>query len=69
MRFPFSLTRSMTSYLLRKRLAGERKFPMVLMLEPSHACNLRCAGCGRIREYADTLGQQYLSELSAHYRK
>jgi len=24
------------------------------MLEPTHACNLRCAGCGRIREYADT---------------
>jgi hopanoid biosynthesis associated radical SAM protein HpnH len=24
------------------------------MLELTHACNLRCAGCGRIREYADT---------------
>jgi len=55
MRFPFSLTRSMTSYLLRKRLAGEKKFPLVLMLEPLHACNLSCAGCGRIREYADTM--------------
>jgi len=28
------------------------------MLEPLHACNLKCNGCGRIREYADTLGQQ-----------
>ncbi len=55
MRFPLSLTRSMTSYLLRKRWAGEKKFPLVMMLEPSHACNLSCAGCGRIREYADTL--------------
>ena len=55
MRFPFSLTRSMTSYLLRKKLAGEKKFPLVLMLEPLHACNLSCAGCGRIREYADTM--------------
>ena len=55
MRFPFSLTRSMTAYLLRKRLAGEKKFPLVLMLEPLHACNLSCAGCGRIREYADTM--------------
>ncbi len=45
----------MTSYLLRKRLAGEKKFPLVLMLEPLHACNLSCAGCGRIREYADTM--------------
>ena len=55
MRFPFSLTRSMTSYLLRKRLAGEKRFPLVLMLEPLHACNLSCTGCGRIREYADTI--------------
>lgn len=55
MRFPFSLTSSMTSYMLRKRLAGEKRFPLVLMLEPLHACNLACAGCGRIREYADTL--------------
>ena len=55
MRFPFSLTRSMAAYLLRKKLAGEKRFPLVLMLEPLHACNLSCAGCGRIREYADTM--------------
>ncbi len=24
---------------------------MVMMLEPLHACNLTCTGCGRIREY------------------
>ena len=52
MRFPFSLTRSMAGYLLKKKLSGERHFPLVLMLEPLHACNLRCSGCGRIREYA-----------------
>ena len=57
MRFPLSLTRSMTAYLLKKRLVGERRFPLVLMLEPLHACNLACAGCGRIREYADTVRQ------------
>ena len=55
MRFPLSLTRSMTAYLLRKKLAGEKFFPLVLMLEPLHACNLSCTGCGRIREYADTM--------------
>lgn len=55
MRFPLSLTSSMTTYLLRKKLSGESKFPLVLMLEPLHACNLSCAGCGRIREYADTV--------------
>lgn len=54
MRFPLSLTRSLAGYLLRKKLGGQAKFPMVLMLEPLHACNLKCTGCGRIREYADT---------------
>lgn len=52
MRFPLSLTRSLAGYLVRKRLSGEKKFPLVLMLEPLHACNLSCTGCGRIREYA-----------------
>jgi len=54
MRFPLSLTRSMTAYLLKQRLGGRTHFPLVLMLEPLHACNLACTGCGRIREYADT---------------
>jgi len=55
MRFPLSLTRSMAGYLMKKRLAGPRRFPLVLMLEPLHACNLKCTGCGRIREYADAM--------------
>jgi hopanoid biosynthesis associated radical SAM protein HpnH len=58
MRFPLSLTGSMTAYLLKQRLAGRKRFPLVLMLEPSHACNLRCTGCGRVREYADTLDRR-----------
>jgi hopanoid biosynthesis associated radical SAM protein HpnH len=48
----------MTGYLLKKRLSGEKRFPLVLMLEPLHACNLRCTGCGRIREYADCVDQR-----------
>jgi hopanoid biosynthesis associated radical SAM protein HpnH len=55
MRFPLSLTRTMVSYLLRKKLSGQEKFPLVLMLEPLHACNLTCTGCGRIREYVSTI--------------
>ncbi len=60
MRFPLSLTRSMTAYLMRQKLAGRKRFPMVLMLEPLHACNLKCVGCGRIREYTETM-RQHLS--------
>jgi hopanoid biosynthesis associated radical SAM protein HpnH len=45
----------MTGYIAGKRLRGSGKFPLVMMLEPLHACNLTCTGCGRIREYADTI--------------
>ena len=38
--------------MLRKR------FPLVLMLEPLHACNLTCTGCGRIREYETTITER-----------
>ncbi len=38
-------------------LIGKR-FPLVLMLEPLHACNLTCTGCGRIREYESTITQR-----------
>ncbi len=48
----------MTAYLLKKKLAGEKIFPLVLMLEPLHACNLCCTGCGRIREYASTMNRR-----------
>jgi len=35
-----------------------RRFPLVLMLEPLHTCNLTCTGCGRIREYESTITQK-----------
>lgn len=55
MRFPLSLYMSMTGYLIKKRIRNEEHFPLVLMLEPTHRCNLTCSGCGRIREYQGTL--------------
>ncbi|MDN5870771.1 MAG: adenosyl-hopene transferase HpnH [Nitrococcus sp.] len=35
-------------YILSKRLKGEQRYPLVLMLEPLFQCNLACAGCGKI---------------------
>jgi hopanoid biosynthesis associated radical SAM protein HpnH len=55
MRFPLSLTADLAKYIVSKKLRGEEKFPLVLMLEPLHACNLTCTGCGRIREYESTI--------------
>jgi len=58
MRFPLPMTTRIAGYVARKRLARTKKFPMVLMLEPLHACNLTCTGCGRIREYESTIKQK-----------
>src|SRR5438876_10548567 len=58
MRYPLSLTTSMAGYMVRKKLSGEKRFPLVLMLEPLHACNLTCTGCGRIREYSETIKEK-----------
>ncbi len=58
MRFPLTLTTSMVGYIARKKLTGVRRFPLVLMLEPLHACNLTCTGCGRIREYSETIKEK-----------
>ena len=55
MRFPLSLTTTMTGYIARKKLSRTKRFPLVLMLEPLHACNLTCTGCGRIREYSTSI--------------
>ncbi len=57
MRFPLNLTAKLTRYIAGKRLRGESKFPLVMMLEPLHACNLTCTGCGRIREYKSTISE------------
>src|SRR5438034_5083412 len=58
MRFPLSLTTSMAGHIARKKLTGTKRFPLVLMLEPLHACNLTCTGCGRIREYVQTIKEK-----------
>jgi len=48
---PIELSLRLAVYLLKKRLTGRKRFPLVTMLEPLEMCNLACVGCGRIREY------------------
>ncbi len=57
MRFPLSLSYDLTRYLMKNQLRGVEKFPLVLMLEPTHQCNLACSGCGRIKEYRNSMGE------------
>lgn len=62
MRFPLSLSFDLARYLLKQKSLGVEKFPLVLMLEPTHQCNLACAGCGRIQEYRESLGESLTLE-------
>src|ERR1700687_3991207 len=43
------------TYVLKQRLAGRKRYPLVLMLEPLFRCNLACAGCGKIQYPAHIL--------------
>ena len=43
------------SYLLRQKLAGREKFPLIVELEPLFACNLECNGCGKIQYPTEVL--------------
>jgi hopanoid biosynthesis associated radical SAM protein HpnH len=45
MRFRTHITTDMIRHQLRNALAGKRRYPFVLMLEPLYTCNLACIGC------------------------
>ncbi len=58
MAVPISQMWTVASYVLRQRLTGRRRYPLVLMLEPLFRCNLACAGCGKIQYPAHVLKRQ-----------
>ena len=45
-------------YLTKQRVRGVERFPLVVELEPLFACNLACAGCGKIQYPAHILKQR-----------
>ena len=51
---PFFQERRIGAYLLKQKLKGRKRYPLVLMLEPLFRCNLSCAGCGKI-DYPDAI--------------
>ncbi len=57
MSVPVSQMWRVATYVLAKRLQGQKRYPLVLMLEPLFRCNLACAGCGKIQHPADTLAR------------
>jgi hopanoid biosynthesis associated radical SAM protein HpnH len=48
------------TYIVKQKLKGRKRYPLVLMLEPLFQCNLACPGCGKI-DYPDDILRRRLS--------
>jgi len=57
---------TVAKYILSKKLKGEKRYPLVLMLEPLFQCNLACAGCGKIDYPKEILQQRVSLEQALH---
>jgi hopanoid biosynthesis associated radical SAM protein HpnH len=62
MGIPISQMAAVTSYVIKQKAAGRKRYPLVLMLEPLFRCNLACAGCGKIQYPADILKRHLTPE-------
>jgi hopanoid biosynthesis associated radical SAM protein HpnH len=58
MRIPLHKELKIGGYILKQKLRGVKRYPLVLMLEPLFRCNLACAGCGKIDYPAPILNQR-----------
>src|SRR5580704_11708453 len=63
---PVSQMVTVARYVIGKTLRREKRYPLVLMLEPLFRCNLACAGCGKIQYPADILKKQLSPEECFH---
>jgi hopanoid biosynthesis associated radical SAM protein HpnH len=55
---PLRQTAKLGTYLLKQKLLRRDKFALLVELEPLFACNLKCAGCGKIQQPASLLKQR-----------
>jgi hopanoid biosynthesis associated radical SAM protein HpnH len=62
MAIPISQMWTVSTYVLKKRLKGVKRYPLVLMLEPLFRCNLACAGCGKVQYPPHILKKQLTPE-------
>jgi len=60
MGIPLRQAIAVSAYLLKQKITGARRYPLVLMLEPLYRCNLACAGCGKI-QHPEPVLNTYLS--------
>jgi len=52
------------SYIVKQHLMGNKRYPLVLMMEPLFRCNLTCNGCGKI-DYPDAILNSRISVADA----
>ena len=64
MSIPLIQTYRVARYLAGRKLRGDKRYPLVLMLEPLFQCNLACAGCGKI-DYPKEILQKRMSVADA----
>lgn len=57
MGIPALQKRRIGAYIIRQLLKRNKRFPLVLMLEPLFLCNLHCKGCGKINQPKEVLEQ------------
>ncbi|MFN0109595.1 MAG: adenosyl-hopene transferase HpnH [Blastocatellia bacterium] len=50
------------AYILKHKLKGNARYPLVLMLEPLFRCNLACVGCGKIQRPGEILKRNMTPE-------
>ncbi|MER7442603.1 adenosyl-hopene transferase HpnH [Micromonospora avicenniae] len=55
MSMPLRQSLRIARYLAGQKIRGRKHFPLLLELEPLFACNLKCAGCGKIQQPASLL--------------
>lgn len=58
MAIPMKQNLKIAGYLMRQKMKGIEKFPLIVELEPLFACNLACAGCGKIQHSKEVLKQR-----------
>jgi len=49
MAIPLKQAIAVGSYIMKQKLRGTQRYPLVTMLEPLFRCNLECVGCGKIQ--------------------
>src|ERR1051326_4029469 len=59
---PISQMWTVASYVVKQKIKGRKRYPLVLMLEPLLRCNLACAGCGKIQYPAHVLKMELTPE-------